>query len=290
MVRRVSGGPQRSPTLSPRSILKSSNLSDGAPREPSLSRPVLASHQSPGRSANRTPSPQTARIESMITREPHTLQNQPPLGLRQSPRTPSPGRIPWQMMDRQSHSSNVLRRADVRGSHPMRSPSPHSARMVRINSPPRTMQVLPQTLSAPSPGIKASPDYSGSRSRWDCGIGVQLVKCPSGDIEVLAVREGSNAGEAGVYAGDRLLSVNGSDVSGLDCLQVGMTESANIQHSVGGRCCCLFATSIGRCVPCVELSVALVLKVTSLLSIKPDRKIHNHAPTTEPHTMILQLH
>jgi C-terminal processing protease CtpA/Prc len=85
------------------------------------------------------------------------------------------------------------------------------------------MQTPPRALSTPSPGIKASPGNSVSRSHRDCGIGVQLVKCPSGDIEVLAVREGSNAGEAGVYAGDRLVSVNGSDVSGLDCLQVGMT-------------------------------------------------------------------
>lgn len=222
MVRRVSPGPEHSPGSSPRSILKSP-YQPNAPRDPSLTRPVRTGCRHPLMPSKRTPSPQTARIES--SHEPHTLDSQPPLGLRQLPRTPSPGRFP--MFDRQFPES-LLHGSDSRsavGRHGdlMRSPSPHTARIVRLDAPTRMANALAQSLSTSTSAINAaSPIRSNQRAlAHDCGIGVQLVRCPNGDIEVLAVREGSNAGEAGVFQGDRIVSVNGRLVSGLDCLQVG---------------------------------------------------------------------
>ena len=60
------------------------------------------------------------------------------------------------------------------------------------------------------------------RQAGSCGIGVQLVKCPNNDILVLSVREGSSAEQAGVGEGDRVVGVDGADISeqGLDCRQV----------------------------------------------------------------------
>ena len=101
---------------------------------------------------------------------------------------------------------------------------------------PRAMAspLSPQALSPRLRGLTAdrlqpiwdqSPhdEASGKRPSSSCGIGVQLVKCRNGDVVVLSVREGSSAEEAGVGAGDRIVGVGSSDISGqgLDCKQVG---------------------------------------------------------------------
>ena len=74
-----------------------------------------------------------------------------------------------------------------------------------------------------SPAQGRKNEASGKRPSSSCGIGVQLVKCRNGDVVVLSVREGSSAEEAGVGAGDRIVGVGSSDISGqgLDCKQVG---------------------------------------------------------------------
>ena len=58
--------------------------------------------------------------------------------------------------------------------------------------------------------------------RGVCGIGVQLLKCPNGDIIILHVLTGSVADDAGLEAGDQILAVDATNVkqNGLDCLQV----------------------------------------------------------------------
>ena len=77
----------------------------------------------------------------------------------------------------------------------------------------------------PSHHINPEPSCAVSApkpSDAKCGIGMQLVTCPNGDIVVLSVRAGSQAECAQVTQGDRILAVDGTRVDGtnLNCQQV----------------------------------------------------------------------
>jgi len=180
----------------------------------SLSRPALSGQPAMWGPAGstRTPSPRVIRDSGQ---EPRNLLSPPPLSLRRSPRTPSP-------------PAAITRWSRPGPMQAQRTPSPQKSRIQ--SSPPHRVNAPPTGLSTPSPKIVVS-----SPSPWihlevpgraqNCGVGVQLVKCPDGDIEVLAVREGSDARAAGICQGDRIVSVNGRRVAGLDCRQVGMKLS-----------------------------------------------------------------
>ena len=80
-----------------------------------------------------------------------------------------------------------------------------------------------QQTSGSSPADDAHVCLSrGSQAR--AGIGVQLMMVSSGDVCVLGVREGSSAEKAGIAKGDRVVSVDGTAISGRDvtrdCMQV----------------------------------------------------------------------
>jgi membrane-associated protease RseP (regulator of RpoE activity) len=103
-----------------------------------------------------------------------------------------------------------------------------------LSTPGRGEAPLSAPLSAPRPTTDGPSlslqQISGSAPADDAhvcrgsqaraGIGVQLIMVSSGDVCVLAVREGSSAEEAGIAKGDRVVSVDGTPIAGRDYMQV----------------------------------------------------------------------
>lgn len=190
------------------------------------------------------PAPNVARIQSS-EREPHTLhQHQTPPALSTAspiavarPAQPSMGNsVP---VSYATESASLLPdpicRARSQADHANRGARRQGSigggqKPARLHGPDNEQGLVQAQDSAESaepnhdsPAQGRKNEASGKQPSGSCGIGVQLVKCRNGDIVVLSVREGSSAEEAGVGAGDRIVGVGSSDISGqgLDCKQVG---------------------------------------------------------------------
>jgi hypothetical protein len=235
---------------SPRSP-RSSNIAFGSPMESNIQhqlrrrathlKPALRSPRSfathahdsrstvAGGGAELPPSSESPARAYQDSRHRSTLERRGPMG------GPMPRRDSQSHQLRQGPASNVTRiQSSERPPHTLHDP-PAVSIVATMPAAPTTSpekfvravgftrsQAGPNGMEAPEANAHGTVDGQVRRKSDSCGIGVQLVKCPNNDILVLSVREGSSAEEAGVGEGDRVVGVDGADISGqgLDCRQV----------------------------------------------------------------------